>query len=77
MFSMLLSALGGAWWPLEVTPSAYQAVVKILPTTWAMIGFNDVILRGQGVAGILPVVGVLIAFAAVFFSLGIWRLRFE
>jgi linearmycin/streptolysin S transport system permease protein len=77
MFSMLLSALGGAWWPLEVTPPAYQAVVKVLPTTWAMIGFNDVILRGQGVAGILQVVGVLIAFAAVFFTLGIWRLRFE
>ena len=50
MFSMLLSALGGAWWPLEVTPPAYQAVVKVLPTTWAMIGFNDVILRGQGVS---------------------------
>jgi ABC-2 type transport system permease protein len=77
MFSMLLSALGGAWWPLEVTPPAYQAVVKILPTTWAMIGFNDVILRGQGVTGVLPVVGILIAFAAVFFTLGIWRLRFE
>jgi ABC-2 type transport system permease protein len=77
MFSMLLAALGGAWWPLEVTPPAYQAVVKVLPTTWAMIGFNDVILRGQGVTGVLPVVGILIAFAAVFFTLGIWRLRFE
>jgi ABC-2 type transport system permease protein len=77
MFAMLLSALGGAWWPLEVTPPAYQAVVKVLPTTWAMIGFNDVILRGQGIGGILPVVGILIAFAAVFFTLGIWRLRFE
>ncbi len=77
MFSMLLAALGGAWWPLEVTPPAYQAVVKVLPTTWAMIGFNDVILRGQGITAILPVVGILIAFAVVFFILGIWRLRFQ
>ncbi len=77
MFSMLLAALGGAWWPLEVTPPAYQTVVKVLPTTWAMIGFNDVILRGQGITGILPVVGILIAFAVVFFILGIWRLRFQ
>jgi linearmycin/streptolysin S transport system permease protein len=77
MFSMLLAALGGAWWPLEVTPPAYQAVVKVLPTTWAMIGFNDVILRGLGMTGILPEAGILIAFAAVFFTLGIWRLRFE
>jgi ABC-2 type transport system permease protein len=77
MFSMLLAALGGAWWPLEVTSPAYQAVVKVLPTTWAMIGFNDVILRGQGITDILPVVGILIAFAVVFFILGIWRLRFQ
>jgi ABC-2 type transport system permease protein len=76
MFSMLLAALGGAWWPLEVTPPVYQEVVKALPTTWAMIGFNDVILRGQGIAAVLPVVGILIAFAVVFFALGIWRLRF-
>jgi ABC-2 type transport system permease protein len=77
MLSMLLSALGGAWWPLEVTPPSYQAAVKVLPTTWAMIGFNDVIVRGQGVTGVLPAVGILIVFAAVFFALGIWRLRFE
>lgn len=77
MFAMLLAALGGAWWPLEITPPAYQAIVKVLPTTWAMIGFDDVILRGLGVIAILPVVGVLLVFAAIFFSLGIWRLRFE
>ncbi len=77
MFSMLFSALGGAWWPLEVTPPAYQAVVKVLPTTWAMTGFSDVILRGQAVAGILPEAGVLLAFAVLFFSIGLWRLRFE
>lgn len=77
MFSMLLAALGGAWWPLEVTPPVYQEVVKALPTTWAMIGFNDVILRGQGIAAVLPVVGILITFALVFFALGIGRLRFQ
>lgn len=76
-FSMLTAALGGAWWPLEITPPTYQAVVRVLPTTWAMSGFNDVILRGQGVAGVLPEVGVLLLFAAVFFGIGLARLRFE
>ena len=71
VFSLLLSALGGAWWPLEITPAVYQKVVQILPTTWAMKGFSDVIVRGQGVAGILPEAGILLGFAVLFFVLGI------
>jgi len=74
---MLMAALGGAWWPMEITPKLYQQVVKVLPTTWAMSGFTDVVVRGQGVSSILPEVGILLAFAAVFFAVGIWRLRYE
>lgn len=77
MFSMLMAALGGAWWPLEVTPPIYQTVVKVLPTTWAMLGFTDVIVRGQGVAGVLPEAGILLGFALLFFGVGIWRFRYE
>ncbi len=77
LFSMLMAALGGAWWPLEVTPQVYQTVVKALPSTWAMIGFNDIIVRGQGVTGVLPEVAALLGFALVFFVVGVWRLRYE
>jgi ABC-2 type transport system permease protein len=76
LFSMLFAALGGAMWPLEVTPPAYQTAVKVLPTTWAMMGFNDIILRGQGVAQVLPEAGVLLLFAVVFFAVGVGRLRY-
>jgi ABC-2 type transport system permease protein len=76
-FSMLMAALGGAWWPLEITPQAYQAAVRVLPTTWAMAGFSDVILRGQGVGAVLPEVAVLLVFSALFFAVGLARLRFE
>ncbi len=77
MFSMILAALGGAWWPLEITPAVYQATVKVLPTTWAMTGLTDVIVRGKGVLDILPSAGILLGFAVVFFVIGIWRLRYE
>lgn len=77
MVAMLLAALGGAWWPLEITPPAYQTLVKALPTTWTMTGFNDVIVRGQGGQAVLPEVGVLLVFAAIFFVVSVWRLRFE
>lgn len=77
LFSMLLAALGGAWWPLEITPPAYQQAVIVLPTTWAMQGFNDVIVRGLGVSSVLPVAGTLLLFALVFFAVGLWRLNLE
>ncbi len=76
MFSMLMSALGGAWWPLEITPTVYQNFVKAIPTSWAMTGLTDVIVRGQGVAGILPEAGILLAFAVLFFLVGMWKLKY-
>lgn len=77
MFGMLMALMGGCWYPLELFPSAIQNAVKILPTTWAMQGMLDLVLRGKGVADILPEAGVLIGFAAVFFSVGVLRLRYE
>lgn len=77
LFSMLMAALGGAWWPLEVTPQIYQTVVKVLPTTWAMMAFNDIIIRGAGVADVWPMMLILLGFAVVFFVVGIWRFRYE
>ena len=75
LFSMLMAALGGAWWPLEITPATYQTVVRALPSTWAMLGFNDIIIKGQGLSGVLLEGGVLLGFAALFMTIGIWKLN--
>lgn len=75
--SMVLAALGGAWWPLEVTGDTFQKIVQVLPSTWAMRGFNDIILRGQGISGIALESGVLLGFAALFFLLSWRRFKFE
>ena len=77
MLSMVMALLGGCWYPLEMFPSAIQGAVKVLPTTWAMQGLLDLVLRGQGLAAILPEAGVLLGFAVLFFSIGILRFRFE
>jgi linearmycin/streptolysin S transport system permease protein len=77
MAGMVMALLGGCWYPLELFPKAVQAVVQVLPTTWAMRGLLDIVLRGQGLAVVLPIAGVLLAFAAVFFAVGIWRFRYE
>jgi ABC-2 type transport system permease protein len=77
MLGMVMALLGGCWYPGELFPQAVQTVVKVLPTTWAMQGMLDLLLRGQGVSAILPEAGVLMGFAAVFFAIGILRFRYE
>jgi ABC-2 type transport system permease protein len=77
MLGMVLALLGGCWYPLELFPQAARTVVNILPTTWAMQGLMDLLVRGQDLSGILVEAGVLLGFAVVFFAVGVWRLRYE
>ena len=77
MFGMVFALMGGCWYPLELFPPAIQNIVKILPTTWAMQGMLDLVLRGGGLPDILPEAAVLLGFAAIFFSVGVWRFRYE
>jgi ABC-2 type transport system permease protein len=77
MFGMLFAMLGGCMYPLELFPPAIQNAVKILPTTWAMQGMLDLGLRGGGLMDVLPEAGVLLGFAVIFFSVGVWRFRYE
>jgi ABC-2 type transport system permease protein len=77
MAGMVMALLGGCWYPLELFPAAAQNIVKILPTTWAMQGMLDLVLRGKGLMDILPEAGVLLGFAVIFFSVGVMRFRYE
>ena len=77
MLGMAMALLGGCWWPMELFPAGLQQVVKVLPTTWAMSAMTDITMRGHGLVDILPEAGVLLAFAAAFFLVGLWRFRYE
>jgi len=77
MFGMVFALMGGCWYPMELFPPVVQNVVKILPTTWAMQGMLDLVLRGGGLQDILSEAGVLLGFAVIFFSVGVWRFRYE
>ncbi len=72
-----ISALGGAWWPLDIVPGWMQTVGRFSPMSWAMDGFQDIITRGQGIMAVLPETAVLLAFAAIFLTIGIWQFRYE
>ena len=73
----VFSAMGGAWFPLDVTGKAFAAIGHLMPTAWAMDGFQNIVLRGLGLSSVLLPVGILLAYAVVFFGLAVWRFRFE
>ena len=77
MLGMSMALLGGCWYPLELFPQVVRNIVKILPTTWSMQGLLDIVLRGASASAILPEAGVLLGFAALFFTIGVWRFRYE
>jgi ABC-2 type transport system permease protein len=77
MLGMVMALLGGCWYPIELFPQFVRNVVKIFPTTWAMQGMLDIVLRGRSISAVLPSAGVLLIFAFVFFVVGIWRFKYE
>jgi ABC-2 type transport system permease protein len=48
---------------------------KHTPHAWAIEGYHDIIVRDESLTAVLPVTGVLLAFAAVFFAVGAARFR--
>ena len=71
------SALGGVMVPRFIMPEAMQQIGNITPQAWAIQGYQDVLVRGQGLGGIWLETGVLLIFAAVFTAIGVWRFRFD
>jgi ABC-2 type transport system permease protein len=71
----LFSALGGTWFPLEVTGGAFAAIGKLTPSAWAMNGFQNILVRGLALESITMPAIVLMVYAALFFGLALWRFR--
>lgn len=73
----IFAALGGAWFPLEVAGKAFATIGHVMPTAWAMDGFQNILMRGLGFQSVLMPTGILFVYALAFFGLAIWRFRFE
>jgi ABC-2 type transport system permease protein len=70
---MLMSAIGGAWFPLTFMPAFIQQFSKFTLVYWSMEGFSAVLWADQTLVQILPIIGVLGAIAAGVMALAIWR----
>lgn len=73
----IFAGLGGAWFPLEFTSETVQAIGHLTPVAWAMDGYQNILLRGQGLESVLISSAVLLLYALVFGALAVWRFRFD
>jgi ABC-type multidrug transport system permease subunit len=63
--SLLMAALGGCWWPLEIGPPVMKTIALCLPTGWALQALHQLISFGSGFDAILLPLAVLAGFGAV------------
>jgi ABC-2 type transport system permease protein len=75
LVGMVLSGIGGTWWPLEIMPSGMRLVGDFLPTAWAMKGMHGLITYGHGVDAVVAPCAVLLAMSLVYWILGSRVLR--
>ena len=77
LVTLILVMLGGSWVPAFIFPQWLQKVSFAVPTRWAVDGLDAMVWRGSGFDAAVGPIGALLAFAAVFGVVAVWRFRWE
>jgi ABC-type Na+ efflux pump permease subunit len=75
--TMILAALGGCWWPIEITPPWMQSLATALPTGWAMDALHRLVHFGDTAASALPHTAALASGALVLGWIGARVFRYQ
>jgi len=67
----------GIWLDRIPLASPFDTISKLIPHYWANVAFQDLFIRGQGLADIMPNLLALSGFTAAFLAIGLWRFRFR
>jgi ABC-2 type transport system permease protein len=70
---LLMSAVGGAWFPVSFMPEFIQKISKLTLVYWSMEGFVQVLWAHFSLLELLPILGVLGGITAGVMALAIWR----
>ncbi|MFO1341904.1 MAG: ABC transporter permease [Burkholderiales bacterium] len=75
--TLIMVMLGGAWVPSFIFPPWLQTASLVVPTRWAVDGFDAMTWRGLGFDAALAPSAVLLGFALLFALLALWRFRWD
>ncbi len=74
--TMMQAALGGCWWPIEITPPWMQTLANFLPAGWAMNGMHQLVSFQNGPASAMVPMTLMIAGIMVLCWAAAKRFRF-
>jgi ABC-type multidrug transport system permease subunit len=75
LLGMIIAALGGCWWPLEIMPHGARLLAQLFPSYWAMRGFHALITFGMGPSSVVLPSVILAGFGILFAVLGSRTMR--
>ncbi len=75
--SMLLAALGGCWWPIEVAPEWMQKLAMFLPTGWVMDALHQLMYFGGTLSDVVNHQLALYSLALMALFLAFTKFNYE
>ncbi len=74
---LIMVMLGGAWMPASGFPGWLQTVSALIPTRWAIEGFDSALSPTGSFSEVLPHAARLAMFTVAFAALAVWRFRWD
>lgn len=75
LLTQVTCLLGGSYMPIQYFPDFLKKVSHFMPQSWAVDAMSHIVMKNEGVSAILPDVGILLLFAAAFFTAGASTLK--
>ncbi len=75
--SNVMAALGGCWWPIEITPQWTQNLALVFPTGWAMDALHKLMSFGDSPMAVIPHIAAFLIAALIAGHLLARTFRFE
>ncbi len=81
ILSLILAAIGGcismSGQPVFRSPGFMGTLANLTPHAYALEGYYSLMAENATLVSVLPQMGVVLAFGAVFFLVAVWRFKFE
>lgn len=71
--TVILSAMGGLWVPVDLLPSAMQKVALISPLHWSLEAVHHIILRNGSIADVVGHIAFLLVFGGLLWVISVYK----
>lgn len=69
--------LGGVYWPIEIVPEFMQQIAKVVPQSWMIRGFQEIVSGSLYFPAIRNSTIILLIFSLLFFTIGLKKMKYE